>query len=66
MPSTVIASLVYDPGKKILRITFVSGMVYEYLDVPEETYNAFRASGAKGVFLNREIRNKYAYKKVIS
>jgi hypothetical protein len=66
MPSTVIAAIAYDNERRILRVTFVSGLVYEYMEVPEEVYTAFRSSGTKGIFLNREIRNKYTYKKVIA
>jgi hypothetical protein len=42
----------------------VSGMVYEYKDVPEEVFNAFKTSGSKGTYLNRHIKGHYAFKKV--
>ena len=64
MPSSVVASFNYDASTATLRVTYVSGSVYEYKDVPETVYNDMRASGAKGIFLNQNIKGKYRYEKV--
>ena len=64
MPSSVIAGISYDPATAILRVTFVSGMIYDYRDVPEEIYTALKTSDAKGIYLNRHIKGKYAFEKV--
>ena len=65
MPSTVIAHIDYDKEKALLTIRFVSGMVYQYLDVPEEVVAEFRQYREKGVFLNKFIKGKYKYKKLL-
>ncbi len=44
MPSTVISSFDYLNETSILRITFVSGLIYNYLHVPEEVYTAMKSS----------------------
>jgi hypothetical protein len=64
MPSTVIAHTHYYPDKQILRVVFVSGMVYDYLDVPEAVYRSMKNAYSKGIFLNTEIKKNYRYNKV--
>ena len=64
MPSTVIADFSYDATRQILKIIYRSGMVYEYEAVPEDIYNAMKASFSKGTFLNTQIKGKYRYRKV--
>lgn len=64
MPSAVITGISYEPASATLRITFVSGLVYDYKKVPEEVYIAFKTSDAKGIYLNRNIRGKYEFEKI--
>jgi hypothetical protein len=64
MPSTVIKSFYYDAEDHRLRVIYVSGAIYDYLEVPQKVYEIMKASGSKGVFLNREIKGRYAFKKV--
>jgi hypothetical protein len=64
MPSSVVQKYYYLPEKQTLRVVFVSGLVYDYKDVPEEVYRQMKAAFSKGEFLNREIKNKYAFEKV--
>ena len=64
MPSAVVLSMEYDEAKQVLRIIYTSGLVYDYLGVPPEVFQGLKTSGAKGIFLNREIKGKYQYIKV--
>ena len=64
MPSTVISNIHYNASTFILRITFVSGIIYDYKNVPEEIYLALITSGAKGFYLNQHIKNKYSFEKI--
>ena len=59
MPSTVIRDVLYNVATRQLVVTFVTGRVYAYADVPPEVHNAFRNSGSKGRFFNQEIREHY-------
>ena len=59
MPSTVIRDLSYNVASRQLVVTFVTGRVYAYAEVPPEVHSAFRASGSKGRFFNQEIRDNY-------
>ena len=64
MPSLVIASMNYDSALCVLTVKFVSGMVYKYLDVPEEVFVAMKTSFSKGAFLNQNIKGKYHFEKI--
>ena len=64
MPSTVIDRLIYNADDSTLRIIYTSGAVYDYQQVPESVYNAMRSARSKGTFLNKEIKNKYSYKRL--
>jgi hypothetical protein len=62
MPSTAIRSLSYDPAKREMRVTFVSGRRYLYAEVPAEVFEAFENAPSRGAFFNREIRDRYDYR----
>ena len=64
MPSSVISSFTYDPKARRLVVTFVTGRIYEYADVPAGVAANFRASFSKGVFFNAEIRDRYRCREV--
>ena len=64
MPSSVVAGTRYDPDTHTLRIYYVSGAVYDYKDVPEDVYAAMKAAGSKGIFLNKEIKEKYSFQRI--
>ena len=64
MPSTVIASFSYNADRHALTIVFVSGMVYQYKNVPEEIYKAMKSSTSKGIYFNKHIKDKYEFEKM--
>jgi hypothetical protein len=64
MPSSVVASMKYIPERSVLRVTYVSGIVYDYQNVPPLVYAEMRASASKGKFLNERIKGHYPFKKV--
>ena len=64
MPSSVVSAMRYDPVSATLRIIFVSGMIYDYKNVPPEKYEAMRTAGSKGKFLNKFIKGYYSFKKI--
>ncbi|MDN5002250.1 KTSC domain-containing protein [Bradyrhizobium sp. GCM10027634] len=64
MPSSVIRFFRYAPDSHELKVTFVSGRLYVYEDVPPEVAAAFRNARSKGTFFNHEIRDRYTYRDV--
>ena len=64
MPSSVVASFDYDPVKSSLRVKFVSGLLYEYQQVPVEVFQKMKQAFSKGTFLNKHIKGNYSFKKI--
>jgi len=64
MPSTVINYFSYDEVSKSLKITFVTGMVYKYINVPKKIFEMLKAAGSKGRYFNYHIKDKYSFEKV--
>lgn len=64
MPSSVVANMSYNALSSTLRVIFVSGMIYDYLKVPQEEYKAMKAASSKGSYLNKYIKGHYKFKKV--
>jgi len=64
MPSSVVAAMNYNSEKKLLTITFVSGLTYIYENVPENIYRAMKTSGSKGTYLNKHIKGHFPHKKI--
>jgi lysyl-tRNA synthetase class 2 len=63
MPSTVIRSFRYLADRRKLEVTFRSGRVYAYLDVPLGTAKAMRAASSKGEFFNAHVRDVFAFER---
>lgn len=59
--SSAIQSVDYDEQKKILRVQFNNGGVYQYNDVPEGVYKEMKESGSVGQYFNAHIRDKYGF-----
>ena len=64
MPSSVIRFFRYSPDTRELKVTFVSGRLYVYEDVPPEVAAAFRNARSKGTFFNHEIRDRYVFRDI--
>ena len=64
MPSTAIRGFEYRPESRELVITFVTGRRYVYADVPATAAERFRSAFAKGVHLNRYIRDRYPAREI--
>ena len=64
MPSAVVSGIKYDSTKQVLRVYFVSGLVYDYKNVPPHVYQAMIKAFSKGTYLNRYIKGQYDFEKV--
>lgn len=62
--SSSLNSVGYDPKRQILEVEFVDGDVYQYFDVPRQTYEAFLQAESMGQFMNWRIKERHQYKKV--
>ena len=64
MPSSVVAGIMYDKLSHTLRVIYVSGMIYDYKDGPENIHTAMKTAFSKGVFLNKYVKGKYEFEKI--
>ncbi len=64
MPSTAIQNFFYDPAKRQLWVTFVTGRRYIHDEISSEVFDAFKTAPSRGTFFNREIRDRYPYREV--
>jgi len=64
MPSSVIRQFSYDESRRRLRITFTSGDVYDYLDVPPMIFEGLRIAPSRGRFFGMRIRDHYAFERI--
>lgn len=64
MPSSVIRQFSYDGPRRRLRITFTSGDVYDYLDVPPMIFDGLRTAASKGRFFSARIRDRYMFERI--
>lgn len=63
--SNAVKSFDYDAEKKILRVEFGNGGVYQYHDVPETIYRELKESPSKGQYFNSQIRDKFGFDREI-
>lgn len=63
MPPSVVSAIRYSSDNATLRIIFVSGMVYDYKNVPEQVYKEMKSSESKGAYLNLHIKGHYTFDK---
>jgi hypothetical protein len=65
MPSTAIADIDYDHAAERLVIIFVTGRIYEFLDVPSHAAASFHSASSKGTFFNAYIRDRYDFRELM-
>ena len=57
--SSMISSVGYDVAKKVLRVVFDSGAVWEYSGVPKKVYDDLLAAGSKGSYMKDFVIDCY-------
>jgi KTSC domain len=59
--SSMIASVGYAARTRTLEIEFLSGRIYQYLDVDRNTYEALLRAPSLGTFFNAHIKDEYSF-----
>jgi len=62
--SSNIDSIGYDNVRKILKVVFKNGFIYDYYDISAETHEELITAQSVGKYFNSYIRNTYKYTKV--
>ncbi|SFC36023.1 lysyl-tRNA synthetase, class 2 [Parapedobacter composti] len=64
MPSSVIRYFDYHEVRHELVITFQTGAVYKYHDVPEEIYIGLQKARSKGKYFNKRISGTFSFERL--
>jgi hypothetical protein len=64
--SSVLASVLYLHHMRLLEIEFHSGLLYQYFDVPQQSYTELLTAESKGAYFNANIRNRFSYRQIDS
>lgn len=57
--STHVAAIGYHDARRVLRVRFTSGAVYDYLGVPPDVYDALQLVSSKGRYLQHSVIGSY-------
>lgn len=66
LASSMMASAGYDAPTRVVEIEFVTGAVYQYLDVPPDLYQALLDAPSQGRFFHSRIRNVFRCHRIAS
>jgi len=59
--SRLLATMAYDHNQAVLQLEFCDGTVYQYFQVPRQTYQDLLQADSKGTYFNRYVRNVFRY-----
>jgi hypothetical protein len=62
--STALEAAIYQDQLGLLELEFRDGTVYQYHDVPAQTYQEFLLAESQGAYFHFHIRNRFSYAKV--
>lgn len=62
--SSMLATVGYDPVESTLELEFTSGHIYQYGEVPEETYRELMAADSMGQYFLEYIDEQYPYARI--
>ena len=62
--SSSLKSASYDCLNESMTVTFNSGSVYKYSEVPLSLFTKFRMAKSQGQYFNKHISPNYIYRKV--
>jgi hypothetical protein len=62
--SSTADALGYDETKKILRVWFTTGNIYDYAGVSKTKFKNLLNASSIGEYFNKKIKGFYNYKKV--
>ena len=61
VPSTTLATVVYDEAREVLQLEFRSRALYQYWGVPRAVHEALLDAPSKGRFFNQAIRGRFPF-----
>lgn len=64
LESTTLVSGAYSACLSLLELEFRSGAVYRFFHVPADCFHDLLDSASKGIYFNRNIRNRFPYQQL--
>jgi KTSC domain len=64
LDSSSVKAAGYDRSRHTLRLSYVGGATYDYLDVPEDVFHELLDASSKGQFVNWNVKPHYDYQRV--
>lgn len=62
--SSNVSQAEYDDVTQVLTITFNDGAMYDYFDVPPETYRGLKHARSAGAYVNSSIKDVFEFERV--
>ncbi len=62
--SSNVAAVGYNPNTRVMDVTFNSGSIYNYFDVPLDVYETLISASSVGGTLHQIVKGHYAYERV--
>lgn len=62
--SSNVEAIGYNPDSQILRVWYLNGSIYDYLNVPQIEFDGLQSAPSVGSYLSRSIKGSYSYQKV--
>ena len=62
--SNIFLSIGYEPDSELLELEFLSGAIYDYLNVQPYAYLALMESNSKDIYYEKFIHDKYDVEKI--
>ena len=63
--SELVASMGYNPEKKVMEVEFHENRVYAYQDVPEKVYKDMIGAKSIGKYFLKNVLDKYDFEKIV-
>ena len=62
--SSNVESIGYDEATQTLRVNFLNGGIYEYMNVPGYEFEQLKIAPSIGSYLHRNIKGVYPYSRI--
>ena len=61
LDSSILSEARYDPFMEVMTIQFKNDSVYEYIEVPKETYEELVSAPSAGKYFHLNVRGKFEF-----
>ena len=59
--SSNVAGFGYDDERRVLKVEFKNGSVYDYFDVPDQVFNGMKSASSVGQYLAQQVKGTFRY-----